>query len=111
MLETLLFIVVFSLSVIGLSDLIHWIWLSIIRPKEKPKKTLLCYLCGEFADLQLRIVFEELLWYGKTYADDLVAIDYDIDESALSRCEEFAKDNNIRFISKVNNNNINISEL
>lgn len=111
MLETLLFIVVFSLSVIGLSDLIHWIWISIIKPKDKSKKTLLCYLSGDFADLQLKIAFEELLWYGKNYADDLVAIDYNVGESALSRCIEYARENNIRFVSKDGTYNTNISEL
>ena len=111
MLETLLFIVVFVLSVIGLSDLIHWIWISIIKPKSRFKKTLLCYLSGEFACLQLKIAYEELLWHGKSYADDLIAIDYNIEESVFSHCSQYAKEHNIRLISKDELYKTNIMEL
>ncbi len=111
MLETLLFIVVFTLSVIGLSDLIHWVWIRIIKPKGRLKKTLLCYISGDFADLQLKIAFEELLWYGKSYADELIAVYCNIEESVFSRCLEYSKQNNIRLISNDEAYKINVTEL
>ena len=96
---------------VGLSELIHAVWIGLIKPKAKPKKILLCVLCGDFADLQLRVAYEEILWHGSTYADELVGIDLTTDEFVKERCFEFAKQHQIKLIKKDYLSKINITEL
>ncbi len=100
MIEAILFLFVFFLSVIGLSEIIHGVWIAFIKPKSKPRKILLCVLCGDFADLQLKAAYEEMLWHGRSYADELVCIDGAVDELVLGRCLEYAKQKQIKIIKK-----------
>lgn len=110
MIESIIFIFVFLLSVVGLSEIIHAVWIGIIKPKAKPKKILLCVLCGDFADLQLRVAYEEMLWHGRSYADELICIDLILDKSVRERCFEFAKQKQIKLIQKEDLSKINVTE-
>ncbi|MBR6573233.1 MAG: hypothetical protein IKK77_05915 [Clostridia bacterium] len=110
MIESIIFLFVFFLSVIGLSELIHTVWIGLIKPKAKPKKILLCVLFGEFADLQLRTAYEEMLWHGKAYADELIAVDLISDEAVSQRSIEFAKNKEIKIIKTDELSKINITE-
>ena len=100
MMETVLFLVVFLLSVIGLSELIHGVWIALIKPKTKQKKILLCVLCGDLADLQLKSAYEEMIWHGRSYADELIGVELTVDEQVLKRCKEFAECKDIKIIKK-----------
>ncbi len=110
MIESIIFLFVFLLSVIGLSELIHTVWISFINPKAKPKKILLCVLCGDLADLQLRAAYEEMLWHGRSYADELIAVDLIDDEGVLARSREFAQNKSIKIIKKNELSKIDITE-
>ena len=100
MIETILFLFIFFLSVIGLSEVIHAIWIALIKPKTRCDKILLCVLCGDFADLKLRAAYEEILWHGKSYANELVGVDLITDELVRERCLEFAECKNIKIVRK-----------
>lgn len=110
MIESIIFLFVFFLSVIGLSELIHATWVGFIKPKAKPRKILLCVLFGDFADLQLRYAYEEMLWHGKTYADELVAINLISDDAVAQRSIQFAKSKEIKIIKIDELSKINITE-
>lgn len=90
MIEYVLYAMVFALSVIGLCDLVHTLWQAILRPKARGKNILVCLLEGEFADLQLASVIDRANWYGKDYADEIVAVDMTEAETS-ARCGEIAE--------------------
>lgn len=110
MFESIIFLFVFILSVIGLSEIIHAVWIGFIKPKAKSKKMLICTLCGDFADLQLRAAYEEMLWHGKSYADELMGVDLILDKSVRERCLEFAKQKHIKIIQKDDLSKIGVTE-
>ena len=74
--------------------------MALINPKTKSDKILICILCGDFADLQLRAAYDEVLWHGKSYANELMGVDLTTDELVLKRCLEFAKSKNIKIVKK-----------
>ena len=111
MVETILIIFIFILCAIGLSDMIHSIWLMIIKPKTKCKKVLLCFLTGEYADMHLRFAYEEMLWYGNKYAEEIIGIDQTTDETVQMRCQCFAENKGIKLIKENELYKIGFSEM
>lgn len=110
MIEAILFLFIFLLSVVGLSELIHAFWIGLIKPKTKHKKILLCVLCGDFADLQLKAAYEEMIWHGKSYANELIGVDLTSDKSVTDRCYAFAKNKDIKIVKKEELSRIDITE-
>ena len=97
--QYLIYLIFLFVSSVGLSELIHSVWLFLSTKKRKNNKILLCYLSNERPDLELRYVSEQVRWNGSGYADKVVAIAYIDDESLLNRCSEIAKTNDILFIN------------
>ena len=110
LIEAILFLFVFFISVIGLSELIHAIWIGFIKPKAKHRKILLCLLCGDFADLQLKADYEEMLWHGRSYADEIIGVDLTTDKAVLERCLAYAQNKEIKIIKREELSKINVTE-
>lgn len=100
--SVILYLTVLFLSVLGLCDLIHNIHLSFLRVKNRKNKIVCCVLNDELADLQLVYVAEQLNWFGKKYADSVIAIDCLQDDDLSERCLQIANTNNIKIIKREN---------
>ncbi len=94
----LIFFVIFSIPAIyGVAELIHILRGFIIKPKVFAPKYIILFLGNNMAYEQLLSAFWEFSWYGKKYAQNIIAIDCGIKEEEYKTCFEFCKKNNFIF--------------
>ena len=86
MFEIILIILALFLSSVGVAELLHRLWMHILRPKNL-KCFLVVPLCDESTE-QVTAVLEEMRWYGKNYADVLIGVDVGLTENERKRCKE-----------------------
>ena len=73
----MLFLILFVCAVvfiIGVSEIIHNLALSLFKTKYINNNTLLCYLDDNCAELNLRYVIEQKNWHGRRFAGKIIAI-------------------------------------
>lgn len=109
--EIVIYLFLLFLSVVGLCDIIHCVRISLLDIKSESNKILCCKLKGKLADLQLRFVVEQYNWFGRKYADKIVAISYLEDEALIERCKYIADIHNIQYINHTELHNIINSEM
>ncbi len=109
--EIIIYLLLLFLSVVGLCDIIHCVRLSLLDIKGEANKIICCKLNGKFADLQLRFVIEQYNWFGRKYADKVIAISYLDDERLIDRCKYIADRHNIQFINHTELHNLINSEM
>lgn len=77
------------LVVVGLCDILHSLWMLLLKPAKKVEQTLVCFLDGTTDSLILTGLYEKYRWHGRDLADRIVVIhNADIDENVVS---EFSK--------------------
>ena len=86
MFEIILIVIALFLSAIGVGELLHRLWMHVLRPKNL-KCFLVVPLCDDATE-QITAVLEEMRWYGKNYADILIGIDAGLPENERKRCKE-----------------------
>ena len=69
MLEIIIFILLFCLCAIGLCDLLHGLWMIIVRPAVKTDKVCIAFLDGKNDYLILEELYEQYKWYGRKLCD------------------------------------------
>lgn len=100
--QYIIYIIFLFVSALGLSELIHAVWLLLSAKKGKDNKILICFLTGDKPDLELRYVIERLRWQGSGYADKVMAIGNVEEPSLLNKCVSLASKNNVIFINEEN---------
>ncbi len=94
----LIFFLIFSIPAIyGVAELIHILRGLIITPKAFASKYLILYLGENMPYQQLLSAFFEFSWYGKKYAQNIIAVDCGIHENDYDICLGFCKKNNLIF--------------
>ncbi len=73
--EIFLFFCVLILSLIGLCEILHRLWMLILKPKTDAQKFLILLLKDENAQQQLNFAQEHLRWAGKECANGIIAVD------------------------------------
>ena len=86
MFEIILIVLALFLSSVGVGELLHRLWMHVLRPKNR-KCFLVLPLCDDAAE-QITAALEEMHWYGKNYADMLIGIDVGLNENERKRCKE-----------------------
>ncbi len=75
-------------TVLGVCDFLHGIWMLILRPPTRLKKTLLCQLNSECDFLALNYIVERQRWHGSDFADRIIAVsEYDISDELMNEFE------------------------
>ncbi len=88
MLEVVLVIILVFLSVLGLGDIMHRLWVLLIRPK-KMKNYLITLLHDDLAMEQVTAVLEEMRWQGKSFSHMLIGVDMGLDDSVAQTLKIF----------------------
>lgn len=92
MFEIIMLVLAIFLSIIGLCELMHRLWMVLIRPK-KTENMLLIILNDELAVEQITAALEELRWQGSNFATTLVGIDMGLSTEISDTCKKISKDN------------------
>lgn len=93
-----LFFIIFSIPAIyGLAELIHILRGYILKPRETASKYIILYLNDNLPYEQLISVFDEFSWYGKKYAQNIIAVDCGIPKEECGICKEYCENKNLIF--------------
>ena len=94
----LIFFIIFSIpAVYGVAELIHILRSYCITPDVFIPKYIILYLGDNMPYEQLVSSFWEFSWYGKKYAQNIIAVDCGIKEKDYNICKEYCKKNNLIF--------------
>lgn len=63
-----------TLALMGLSELIHIIRLSIISPKKRAISYSVVFLDRDFTKEQIDYIISQALWQGKNFAEYIIAV-------------------------------------
>ena len=61
-------------TVLVVCDFLHGVWMLILKPSTRLKKTLFCQLNGDCDFLALNYIIERQRWHGNDFADRIVAV-------------------------------------
>ena len=91
------FIILLVFAVFGFSEFLHIVKSSLNSKKAKKGITLVVDLKQDMAEKQVMYVCENLVWYGKDYANRLVFKIDNIDEKTRENCRNIALKYGIKF--------------
>lgn len=83
MFEIITYCVLVLLVIVGLCDVIHSLWMLMLKSPSPPRKILLCFLDGSYDRLILSRLTEKQKWHGNEYADSIVAVTGDSTDSDI----------------------------
>lgn len=92
MFEIIMLVFALFLSIIGLSELMHRLWMALIRPKGAENFLITC-LSGDTSVEQVSAALEELRWQGKNCATLLIGIDIGLNEEQKITFEKLSNEN------------------
>lgn len=95
MIESVLLVIGVLLAVSGLCEFIHTVRLLFILPKKCNKGINLLWLKKGKAISQLKFAYEQIRWYGNTYADHIIAVTSDLDQEELEECKKYTENSDI----------------
>ncbi len=84
--KIILFFCVLILSLLGLTELLHRIWMLILKPKTDAQKFLVVMLKDKNAQQQFNYAQEHLRWSGHECAQKLIAVDCGLTEKIHINC-------------------------
>ncbi len=96
----ILFIILLIFGVFGFSEFLHILRLKVIFPKRKMYSHLVINLQNGTAEKQLMYACEQMLWYGKNYADFIVPNVSALDDESYKNCKEIAQKYGVKFPEK-----------
>lgn len=97
--EELFLFLSLGFAIFGLTELIHIIKLWLIFPKRRMNCYLIINLKNSTAEKQLAFAYEQISWFAGDYADYIIGLCDDLDNSTLQKCKNFAKNRSIKLIS------------
>ena len=92
MFEILVLSFVFFLAILGLGELLHKVWMFLLRPK-KMNNFLVLVLDDSCAAEQITAALEDIRWNGKNSARFLIGIDNGLSEENVDVCKSIEKMN------------------
>ena len=93
----ILFAIVIILAMLGLSEFLHGLILFLTAPKKSGVTYSVLLLDGEKPEEQISFAAEQRAWMGKSYADQIIALDMGLSEEKKARCEDAAKRRRVIF--------------
>ena len=90
MFEILTISAVFFLIIIGVSELLHRIWMFMLRPK-KTYNFLITVLDNSCAAEQVAATLEDMRWNGKNSACLLIGVNCGLSEETAEECRMIAE--------------------
>lgn len=103
MFEAIILTIVFLLAIVGLSELLHRIWLFFLRPSGLQNKNyLLIFVDDETAPQQIREGLEKIRWAGQKEFSALVCVDNGMDAKTRNICKIIAQNNNDLIFADIN---------
>ena len=98
--KIILIFIVLIFSLLGLAELLHRIWMGILKPKTLARSFLVVLLEDANACEQLVYAAEHLRWCGRECAEGVIAVDCGLDAELLDRCSQFSgADNEVKIYS------------
>ena len=85
MLKVVLITILIFLSVIGLSEILHRLWLYLMRPAQL-NNFLVTVLDDNYAAEQVHAILEDIRWNGKNNATLLIGIDNGLSKAQRDAC-------------------------
>lgn len=95
MIKIILIILFGIMALLGLTEMFHAVKLIFISPDETARSYSVIVLSSGYAVEQLRYAYEQRLWLGSVYADDIIAVVSRLDDDEISECESFAEGRDI----------------
>lgn len=90
LIKTVLLVCLVVLAVSGICEIIHSVRLILIRPSRRSGAVCVIWLKKGSAVSQLRFVCEQLRWWGKDFAEHIIAVSSDISGEELETCMKTA---------------------
>ncbi len=92
MVEIILMTVTVFFAAVGLGEVLHRLWICLIRP-QKTEKHLIIRLSENCAAEQISAALEEIRWYGENYAKTLIGVGENLSPETVSLCIRFSQKN------------------
>ena len=70
---------------VGLCDLLHSVWMKLIKPKTEYESLYIVYLDGDDDYSVLLEVYEKIKWYGYDYFGNVIAV-------YSNECDDFVRE-------------------
>ena len=91
--ETIFFIILIFLFLIGLSEVIYFLGSLVFKPKIKPEKYLVVHLSETCAEQQILSELFRIRWYGMKIAEKIIFLTDDLSDTELERlAKEYKSD-------------------
>ena len=97
--EAFLFALIIILAVIGLSDILHRVWMIFFKPRHE-KNILLLLLNDENAVEQISTAIQQAHWYGREFAEKIIGVDMGLSAQQAQYCQSFCIENEIFIFCK-----------
>ena len=97
MAEFIIAIIFLVPAMLGTAEILHMIKSYIIHPHKMPARYLLVYLRDGFSQEQLISTIEEMKWQGRKYAENIIAVDFDLSDESHKECRDISNANGIIF--------------
>ena len=98
MFKVFVFAVVIFLAILGLSELLHRLWMLLLRP-EKTKNYLVTVINNTFPGEQILATLEELRWRSDG-TKILIGIDAGLSDESVNICKAFERENSDFYLCK-----------
>ena len=90
MFKLLILAIIIFFSVIGISEILHNIWINFF--KTKTPKYQVVKLQEENAKSQVLYIMQEINWHGREFADKIFFLNGGLNEGLLAECRALCKD-------------------
>lgn len=92
MIEIILMTVTLFFAAVGLGEVLHRLWICLIRP-QKTEKHLIIRLNEKCAAEEISAALEEIRWYGENYAKTLIGVGDNLSLETAALCRRFSQKN------------------
>lgn len=99
MAELIFFLIFLIPALLGVSEIIHLVRMSLYSLKGINSPYVVVWLKDDTAENQILSVCEQYSWSGKKYAQNIVAINSMLGDEKFEICSKMAEKNNIYFCS------------
>lgn len=100
MFELVFIVIIAFFGIFGLSEALHILKMLFLKPKQQPKRYLICEVEGENAGRQILSVAENFRWYGSNIADYVVFLGDGFNDDLKEICSIVSKNEKIFFCDK-----------
>ena len=97
MAELIFFLVFLIPALLGVSEIIHLVRMSLFSLNGINSPYVVVWLKDDTAENQILSVCEQYSWSGKKYAQNIIAINSTLSDDKFEICKQMAEKNNIYF--------------